>query len=209
PARATSCRGRCGRPCRRSEARAPRRHPLPAGGAGLRGCLTPLTARCSPGPYYSYCALRPRTVSGARGPRDSGLAQVVLARDELQTAGREQLPPLRLVTLAPAEQRQDQEVEPLRSVRLVPVRDDRVDDQQSRVRRRRCPDRVEDRCRALVAPVVEDRREDVDVALGDALEEVALDERDPAAERVFVAHGLGEVVDDPAESRVMTEHARE
>src|SRR5204863_563274 len=38
-------------------------------GARLRRRLTPLTARCSPRPYHSYCALRPRTASGARGTR--------------------------------------------------------------------------------------------------------------------------------------------
>src|SRR5919201_1534770 len=47
--------------------RAPRR--LPPGGARLRRRLPPLTARCSPAPYYSYCALRPRTASGPRGTR--------------------------------------------------------------------------------------------------------------------------------------------
>src|SRR5207253_8585599 len=50
--------------------RAPRRRRLPAGGAGLRRRLTPLAARCSPAPYYSYCDLRPRAASGARGTRD-------------------------------------------------------------------------------------------------------------------------------------------
>src|SRR2546428_3000517 len=49
--------------------RVPRRRRLPAGGAGLRRRLTPLAARCSAGPYYPYCSLRPRTASGARGTR--------------------------------------------------------------------------------------------------------------------------------------------
>src|SRR5215212_4093818 len=49
--------------------RAPRRRRLPPGEARLRRRLTPLAARCSPGPYYPYCALRPRTASGARGTR--------------------------------------------------------------------------------------------------------------------------------------------
>src|SRR5262245_410280 len=47
--------------------RAPRRLWLPGGGAALRHRLAPLRARCSPGPYYEYCALRPPTRSGARG----------------------------------------------------------------------------------------------------------------------------------------------
>src|SRR5215208_5596955 len=60
--------------------RAPRRRRLPAGGAGLRCRLASLAARCSPGPYYPYCPLRPRTASGARGTREGSCAALGLAR---------------------------------------------------------------------------------------------------------------------------------
>src|SRR5204863_10149945 len=60
----------------------------------------------------------------------------------------------------------------------------------------------EDRCRALVAPVVEDRREDVDVAVRDAVEEVAGDNGAAgAAQRVLIADRLRPVEDDSAQSR--------
>src|SRR5918996_5071014 len=49
--------------------RAPGRRRLPPGGARLRRRLTPLAAPGSPGPYQSYCALRPRTASDAPGTR--------------------------------------------------------------------------------------------------------------------------------------------
>src|SRR5438132_9410589 len=49
--------------------RAPRRRRLPPGRARLSRRLTPPAARCSPGPYYSYCSLRPRAATGARGTR--------------------------------------------------------------------------------------------------------------------------------------------
>src|SRR5262245_58042306 len=51
--------------------RAPRRRRLPPGGARLRRRLTPLAAPGSPGPYCSYCPLRPGTASDARGTRIS------------------------------------------------------------------------------------------------------------------------------------------
>src|SRR5437899_289432 len=67
--------------------RAPRRRRLPAGGAGLRRRLTPLAARCLPGPYYPYCSLRPRTASGARGTRGQmRLTQGVSRQDEVDVA---------------------------------------------------------------------------------------------------------------------------
>src|SRR5438552_14524025 len=45
--------------------RAPGRRRLPPGGARLHRRLTPLASPCSPGPYYSYCSLRPGAASSA------------------------------------------------------------------------------------------------------------------------------------------------
>src|ERR671918_1817 len=56
--------------------RAPGRQRLPPGPDSMWHCrlrrgLTVLAARCSPGPYLAYCALRPRAASGAPGTRIS------------------------------------------------------------------------------------------------------------------------------------------
>ena len=61
-----------------------------------------------------------------------------------------------------------QQIEPLAAVRLVAVRHHRLEHEQARVGGRAGADRAQDRRRALVVPVVEDRRQDVDVALGHA-----------------------------------------
>ena len=90
----------------------------------------------------------------------------------------------------------------------LPSADDRLEDDQPRVGRRAGADRAQDRGRALVVPVVEDRRQEVDVALRHALEEAARDELDPVAERRLVAHGLGQVEDDSAQARLPLEQRR-
>ena len=63
--------------------RAPRRRRLPGGEAALRRRLTPLRARCSPGPYREYCALRPRTPS----TRDAGAWAAASIRTQRPTHG--------------------------------------------------------------------------------------------------------------------------
>ena len=115
----------------------------------------------------------------------------------------------RLVALAPGEEREHQQVEPLAPARLVALGDDRLEQDQARVGRRAGADRPQDRGRALVVPVVEDRRQEVDVALRHALEEAPLDEPDPVAERRLVAHGLGEIEDDSAQARLPLEQRRQ
>src|SRR4051812_8334024 len=63
-------------------------------------------------------------------------------------------------------------------------------------------DGAEDRGRVLVVPVVEDRREDVDVARRDALEEAAGDEGATVAQARLVDVRLRQVEDDAAATRV-------
>src|SRR4029450_3215332 len=71
-------------------------------------------------------------------------------------------------------------------------------------------DRAQDRGCALVVPVVEDRRQQVDVALGDAVEEAAFDELDPlVAQGGVVANGLREIEDDAAEPRLPAQQLHE
>src|SRR5918996_833787 len=60
---------------------APGRQRLPPGRAGLRRRLTTLAARDSPGPYRSYCALRPRTASAAPGTGVSCASQLARVVD--------------------------------------------------------------------------------------------------------------------------------
>src|SRR5688500_10455546 len=74
--------------------RAPRRRRLPPGRAGLRRRLTPLAAPGSPGPYYTYCPLRPGTASDARGTREPGRSTLCESRvrahdrlDDVHVAG--------------------------------------------------------------------------------------------------------------------------
>ena len=98
----------------------------------------------------------------------------------------------------PAGEREHQQVEPLRAVRLVPVGEHRLEDEQTSVRRGGGSNGAQDRSRLLVAPVVEDLRDDVDVAVGHPVEEAALDERDALSERRLVAHRLREVEHDAA-----------
>src|SRR5207253_5640459 len=67
----------------------------------------------------------------------------------------------------------------------------------------------QDRGGMLVVPVVEDRREDVDVAARGALEEVAGDERAVLTQACLVAVRLGQLEDDPAQPGVPVEEADE
>src|SRR6202011_4704280 len=108
--------------------------------------------------------------------------------------------------LAAAEEGEHQQVEPLGTAWLVAGWDDRLEEEQTGTRGCCCMDGAQDRCGSLVVPVVEDCRQDVDVAFRNALEEAALLELDPLAECVLVAHGLGQVEDDPAETGLSAQH---
>ena len=84
----------------------------------------------------------------------------------LEAPGGEQRAPLRLVALAAGEEREHEQVEPLRPVRLV-SRPETVSSTSSRApaAAAACGSSSRIARRALVVPVVQDRREDVDVAL--------------------------------------------
>src|SRR5437870_2457229 len=93
-ARASRGRSRAGmrshpRRRRTGRSRAPDRRRLPPGGARLRRRLAPLAARCSPGPYYEYCSLRPRTASDASGARVSFQDASVFVTGGSRGIGRE------------------------------------------------------------------------------------------------------------------------
>ena len=60
-------------------------------------------------------------------------------------------------------------------------------------------DRAEDLRRGLVVPVVEDRRQQVDVAFRDSLEEAARYEFEAVVEERLVSRRLRQVEDDPAQ----------
>src|SRR5207248_3653246 len=112
------------------------------------------------------CAPRSRRSAASGG---NGLDQGLVEPHGLEATRPEQVAPLSLAPLLAARDREHQQVEPLAAAGLVPGRDDLIEDQQPGIRPGCRADRVQDRRRALVVPVVQDRREDVDVALGDSL----------------------------------------
>lgn len=116
-----------------------------------------------------------QTMCVARGSTTSRIDQVVLDPNRLEARSAKQHTPLLLVALPAAQECEHQHVQPLTAVRLVARWDDGLEHEQPCVRGSGGADRVQDRRRLLIVPVVEDPREDVDVALRNAVEKAAGD----------------------------------
>ena len=98
---------------------------------------------------------------GADGQRHRASISVLGDSGALKPVAPSSVAPLRLVALAAGEEREHQQVEPLAAVRLVAGARRPLRGARAARPARRGADRAQDAPRALVVPVVEDRREDV------------------------------------------------